>query len=135
MVWTVESIVPKRLTLPVYRMAMQIEFADHGYLTNVQPIFRDTRQLAYSDGAPDVRYVGDYIIIDGPGMIEALVMSDKPSPLPSAALASPATVTLTMPVPGLPSPIVVSAILDPVADQPDQAAPRWLLTKPETENP
>jgi hypothetical protein len=136
MVWTVESIVPKRLTLPVYRMSLQIEFTDHGYVANVQPVFRDTRQLAYSDGAPDVRYVGDYIVIDGPGMIETLVMSDKePPPLPSAVLASPATLTLTMPVPGLPSPIVVSAILDPVADQPDQAAPRWFLTKPEAENP
>jgi hypothetical protein len=34
-----------------------------------------------------------------------------------------------MPVPGLPSPIVISAILNPFADQPGQA-PKWFLRKP-----
>jgi hypothetical protein len=136
MVWSVESLVPKRLTLPVHRMTLRIELADPGYSAAFRPIFEDTRRLAYSDGAPDVRYVGDYIVIDGPGIVETLLMSDgEPPPLPPAALGSPATVTLTMPVPGLPSPIVISAILDRVAEQPDQAAPRWLLTKPQAGDP
>ena len=132
MVWAVESIVPKRLTLPVYRMSLKIEFADHGHVADMEPVFRDARELAYSDGAPDVRCVGDYIVIDGPGIIETLFMPrSQPSPPPSAALASPATITLTMPVPGLPSPIIVSAILDPVTGQNDRTASRWMLAMPE----
>jgi hypothetical protein len=130
MVWSVESLVPKRLTLPVHRMTLRIEVPDCGYVATVRPHFQDTRRLADSDGAPDVRCVGDYIVVDGPGIVEALLASDgEPPALPSTAAASPATLTLTMPVPGLPSPIVISVTLDPAADQPGQA-PRWFLRKP-----
>jgi len=45
--------------------------------------------------------------------------------LPPNAAVSPATLTLTMPAPGLPSPIVINAILDPVAAQVPKAAPGW----------
>jgi hypothetical protein len=135
MVWSVESLVPKRLTLPFYRMTLQLELLDHGYSAPVQLHFNDTRRLAYSDGAPDVRYVGDYIVIDGPGLIEALLASDgEAPPLPPEARGSSATVTLTMPTPGLPTPIAISAILDPVADQAEHAAPRWFLRKPTVED-
>jgi hypothetical protein len=46
-------------------------------------------------------------------------------PLPSNAAASPATLTLTMPAPGLPSPIVVTAILAPAAERVPTDAPEW----------
>jgi hypothetical protein len=135
MVWAVESIVPKRLTLPLYRMTLRIEFPDHGYVADMEPAFMDARSLRSSDGAPDVRYVGDYVVIDGPGIIQTHVMQrGDPPPLPAAALGSPATITLTMPAPGLKLPVVVSAVAEPVADQPPQAAPGWLFTMPETES-
>jgi len=126
MVWSVESLVPKRLTLPVHRMTLQLTIPEHGYAASVRPHFLETRRVAYPGGASDVRYVGYHIVVDGPGIVEMLVASfEEPPPLPPNAAVSPATLTLTMPAPGLPSPIVINAILDPVAAQVPKAAPGW----------
>ena len=84
LVWSVESLVPKRLTLPIHRMTFEVEFADLGYSARVQWHFGDTRHLAHTDVVPDVRWIGNYIVIDGPGMVETYIRSDEePPPLPS----------------------------------------------------
>lgn len=114
--------MPKRLTLPVHRMTLHIELADHGYSATVRPHFKDARGLASSDGAPDVRCVGDYIVVDGPGIVETLLaLGGEPPPLPLTAVASPARMILTMPVPGLPSPS--SSVRPSIALQNSQTKP------------
>jgi hypothetical protein len=67
MTWTVESLVSKRVTLPIHRMTLQIEIPDHGYAAPVRPQFIDTRGGALPGGGSDVRYVGHYVLVDGPG--------------------------------------------------------------------
>jgi hypothetical protein len=126
MAWTVESLVPKRLTLPVHRMTLQVEIPNYGYAAPVRPQFIDTRQAAYPGGGSDVRFVGEYVIVDGPGVAELMVASfEAASPLPLNAAVSPATLTLTMPAPGLPSPIVITAILAPAAEELPTEIPDW----------
>src|SRR5262249_45799256 len=111
MTWSVESLVPKRLTLPVHRMRLSVEFPQSGSVASFEPIFTDARMLGSSDGSPDVRCTGDYIIIDGPGIIRTHLTGPNPPPPPSAE--GPAAITLTMPAPGLPTPIVIQAHLYP----------------------
>jgi len=136
MAWIVESLVPKRVTLPVHRMTLQLEIPEYGYAAPVRPQFIDTQRPALPSGGSDVRFVGHYIVIDGPGIAELMVASfETPPPLPPNAAVSPATLTLTMPAPGLASPIVVKAILEPAAERVPADAPdwfpRWFLRTPQ----
>jgi hypothetical protein len=128
MVWSVESLVPKRLTLPVRSMSLVVEFLDVGFSAPVNAFFRDARELASSDGSPDVRYVGDYIIIDGPGIIETMLMIGNETVPPAAdTVAVPAAVTLTMPGPGLASPLIIRADLHPETPTSPGQVGRWRL--------
>jgi len=129
MAWTVESLVPKRVTLPVHRMTLQLEIPEYGYAAPVQPQFIDTQRPALPSGGSDVRFVGHYIVIDGPGIAELMVATfEAAPPLHRNAALSPATLTLTMPAPGLPSPIVVKANLDPATEKLPTDAPEWFPT-------
>jgi hypothetical protein len=125
-VWSVESLVTKRITLPLHKMVIRIDFPESEYSAIADyPWFDDARRLSRSDGMPDVRCVGDYIIIDGPGIIVThLTPRNDAAPLPSS-VTGPAAITLTMPAPGLPSPVVVRADLR----QHETHASKWLLSK------
>ena len=131
MSWTVESLVPKRVSLLVDRMTLQLEIPDHGYSAPVRPQFIETRGGPLPGGGSDVRYVGHYVFVDGPGIAQLSVATfEAAPPLAPSAVISPATLTLTMPAPGLPSPIVVTAILEPAAKQVpnDDLFPSWFPT-------
>jgi hypothetical protein len=127
LVWSVESLVPKRLTFPLHKMTLCVDLPESGYSgIDDHPWFDDARRLSKSDGMPDVRCVGDYIIIDGPGiMMTRLMQASGSAPLPSS-LEGPAVITLTMAAPGLPSPVVIRADLKRHATQ----ANKWVLSIP-----
>jgi hypothetical protein len=130
MIWSVESLVPKRLTLPQHRMSLGVELPNQGYSAPLEPYFIDARELSRSDGTPDVRYVGDYVIIDGPGMLRTLLRNSTEPPTPPPDMAGPAIITLTMLAPSLPTPIVIQANLDQDASRGGREIGKWILSKP-----
>jgi hypothetical protein len=106
-------------------MSLHVEFPYGKPVASFEPIFTDARTLASSDGSPDVRCTGDYVIIDGPGIIRTYLTEPNPPPSPSAE--GPAVVILTMPAVGLPAPIVIRADLRPQQPTTPSQAHRWLL--------